>query len=62
MSFKQEKKLWNVYREDVLTEHQCQNWFAKFRSGNFDLKDTPRPGRPVEANEGSIKALIDANR
>ena len=29
---------------------------------NFDFKDTPRPGRPVEPNEGSIKALSDANR
>ena len=35
---------------------------GKLRSGNFDLKDTPRSGRPVEANEESIKALIDANR
>jgi len=56
------KKICNVYGEDVLTERQCQNWFAKFRSANFDLKNKPRPGRPVEGNEGSIKALIDANR
>ena len=47
-----------MYAEDVLTERQCQNWFAKFRSGNFDV---PRSGRPVEADEDTIKALIDAN-
>ena len=56
------QKLCNVYGEDVLTERQCQNWFAKFRSGNFDVEDAPRSGRPVEANEDTIKALIDANR
>ncbi|KZC12787.1 Histone-lysine N-methyltransferase SETMAR, partial [Dufourea novaeangliae] len=54
------KKLSDVYGEDVLTERQCQNWFAKFRSGNFDVADA-RSGRPVEADEDTIKALIDAN-
>ena len=57
--FKQEKN-YPMYGEDVLTERQCQNWFAKFRSGNFDIEDAPRSGRPVEA-EDTIKALIDAN-
>ncbi|GFX81051.1 histone-lysine N-methyltransferase SETMAR [Trichonephila clavipes] len=40
----------------------CQNWFAKFRSGNFDVEDAPRSGRPVEADKDAIKALVDANR
>ncbi|EGI58777.1 Mariner Mos1 transposase, partial [Acromyrmex echinatior] len=35
------KKLTDVYGEDVLTVRQCQNWFAKFRSGNFDVEDAP---------------------
>jgi len=56
------KKLLDVYGEDVLTQRQCQNWFTKFRSGNFDVEDAPRSGRPVEADEDQIKALIDANR
>ncbi|GAB1861621.1 SETMR methyltransferase [Camponotus japonicus] len=55
------KKLSDVYG-DVLTERQCQNWFAKFRSGNFDVEDAPRSRRPVKADEDTIKALIDANR
>ena len=45
-----------------VTERQCQNWFAKFQSGNFDVENAPRSGRPVEADEDAIKALIDANR
>ncbi|GFS91032.1 histone-lysine N-methyltransferase SETMAR [Trichonephila clavipes] len=46
------KKLTNVYGEGVLTVRQCQNWFAKFRSGKFDVEDAPRSGRPVEADKG----------
>ena len=46
------RKLCDVYGEDVLTERHCQNWFAKFRSGNFHL----------EADVDKIKPLIDANR
>ena len=51
-----------MYGEDVLTEHKCQNWFAKFRSGNFNVEDAPRSGRSVEADEDTIKTLIDTNR
>jgi len=46
----------------VLTERQCQNWFKKFRSGKFDVEDSSRYGRPIEADENIIKALIDSNR
>ncbi|GFS85479.1 histone-lysine N-methyltransferase SETMAR [Trichonephila clavipes] len=56
------KKLTDVYGEDVLTVCQCQNWFVKFRSGNCDVEDAPRSGRPVEADKDTIKALVDANR
>ncbi|CAK1598259.1 unnamed protein product [Parnassius mnemosyne] len=52
----------DVYGEGVLTVRQCQNWFAKFRSGNFDVEDAPRSGRPVEAYKDAIKALVDVNR
>ncbi|GFV55827.1 histone-lysine N-methyltransferase SETMAR [Trichonephila clavipes] len=56
------KKLTDVYGEGVLTVRQCQNWFAKFRSGNFDIEDAPRSGRPVEVDKDVIKSLVDANR
>ncbi|GFT05787.1 histone-lysine N-methyltransferase SETMAR [Trichonephila clavipes] len=56
------KKLTDVYGEGALTVRQCQNWFAKFRSGNFDVEDAPPSGRPVEADKDAIKALVDANR
>ena len=50
------KKLHEVYGEKSLTERQCQNWFARFRSRDFDLKDAPRSGRPTEVDEHKIEA------
>ena len=45
-----------------LTERQCQNLFARFRSGDFDLKDVPRSGHPNEVDDDKIKAMIENNR
>lgn len=56
------KKLCAVYGEECLTERQCQRWFARFRSGDFDLEDTPRSGRPTEVDDDKIKAMIETNR
>ena len=56
------KKLYDVYGEKSLTERQCQNWFARFRSGDFHLKDPPRSGCPTEADDDKIKAVIENNR
>ena len=55
-------KLYDVYGEKSLTERQCQNWFSGFRSGDFDLKDAPRSGRPTEVDEEKIKAMIENNQ
>ncbi|XP_033178062.1 histone-lysine N-methyltransferase SETMAR-like [Bombus impatiens] len=51
-----------VYGNEALKERQCQNWFAKFRFGNFSLKNAQQSGRPVEVDETHIKAIIDSNR
>ena len=56
------KKLYDVYGEKSLTERQYQNWFARFRSRDFDLKDAPRSGRPTEVDDDKIKAMIENNR
>ena len=56
------KKLYDVYSEKSLTERQCQNWFARFRSVDFDLKDAPRSGRPTEVDDDKIKAMVKHNR
>jgi hypothetical protein len=51
------KKISDMYGEDVLTKHQCQNWFAKFQSGNFDVEDAPSSGRPVETDKDTINVF-----
>lgn len=56
------KKLCAVYGNEALKERQCQNWFAKFRSGDFSLKNVQRSGRPIEVDETHIKAIIDSDR
>ena len=56
------KKLYDVYGEKSLRERKCQNGFARFRFGDFDLKDAPRSGRPNEVDDDKIKAMIKNNR
>ena len=56
------KKLYGVYGEKSLTEPQCQNWFARFRSRDFDLKDALRSGCPTEVDGHKIKAMVENNR
>lgn len=51
-----------MYEEDVLTECQCQKWFAKIRSGNCDVQDASHSGSSIEANERKIKVSIETNR
>ena len=57
-----QKKFYDVYGEKSLTERQYQNWFAPFRSGDFDLKDALRSGHPTEVDDDKIKAMIENNR
>ena len=56
------KKVYDAYGEKSLTERQCQNWLARFRSGDFHLKDVPRSGRPTKVDDDKIKAMIENNR
>ena len=48
------KKLYDVYGEKSFTECQCQNWFARFPSGDFDLKDASRSGSLTEVDDDKI--------
>ena len=56
------QKLYDVYGVKSLTERQCPNWFARFLSGDFHLKDAPRSGRSTEVDDEKIKAMIENNR
>ena len=45
----------------MVKDRQCRNWFDKFRSGDFSLKDEQRSGRPNEADDDQIKAIIESD-
>ncbi|GFX38399.1 histone-lysine N-methyltransferase SETMAR [Trichonephila clavipes] len=47
-----------VYGADILTASYVQFWFRRFRSGNFDVKDAPRTGKPVVENVDKITEII----
>ena len=51
-----------MYGEETLKDRQCRNWFDKFRSGDFSLKDKQRSGRPNEVDDNQIKAIIKSDR
>ena len=55
------EKLYDVYGEESLLERQCQNWFARFRSRDFNLKEAPRSRSPTEVDDDKIKAMIENN-
>ena len=53
---------YDVNGEKSLIEHQCQNWFTRFRSGDFDLKEAPCSRCPTEVEGDKIKAMVENNR
>ena len=48
--------------EDAGTDRMYQEWFAKFRAGDFLLDDdATRRGRPVAVDSDQIEILIENN-
>ncbi|GBL90578.1 hypothetical protein AVEN_179484-1 [Araneus ventricosus] len=37
-------------------------WFWKFKTGNFDIEDEPRPGRPIEVDCEQLKQITDQDK
>ena len=49
----------SAYEESNIDVRTCQNWFARFRSGNFDLNDKDRSGRPAEADDEELQEILE---
>ena len=49
----------SAYGVDALQVRTCQNWFNRFTSGDFDLNDKERSGRPVEADDDRLEELLE---
>ena len=48
-----------VYGEHSLAERTCQNWFARFKSGNFGLEDEECSEQPNKFEGEELEALLD---
>ena len=51
--------LFSICSDLSLDVRTCQRWFARFSSGDFDLNDKDRPGRPIEANDSLLEELLE---
>ncbi|XP_047365377.1 histone-lysine N-methyltransferase SETMAR-like [Vespa velutina] len=54
------KNICDVY-PSALDVRKCQRWFSKFRSDNFYLSDSYRPGRPTTLDNDMLRAEVEAN-
>ena len=57
-AFEAHREICAVYEDEAITERTAQNWFTKFKNGNFDLKDSARSGRPIKLNEDRLNLLL----
>lgn len=56
------KKICAVYGCNAVSERTVQEWFARFRQGNFELKDRTRSGRPMVDKDNEIMEIIKQDR
>jgi len=59
------RRLLNIYGDQTVDVSTVRRWVARFSSGDSDVKDKPRSGRPCTAvtrqNEECLDQLIHMN-
>lgn len=48
-----------AYGDSAPSIRTCQEWFQRFKSGDFDVNDKDRPGQPKRLHDDEIQALLD---
>ena len=48
-----------AYGNHTPTVQTVENWFRRFKSGDFDLKDKERPGQPKKFQDTELEAFLD---
>lgn len=51
----------SAYGDHALGISQCQEWFKRFRVGNFDLGSKKRENRPKKFQDVELQALLEEN-
>jgi histone-lysine N-methyltransferase SETMAR len=50
-----------TFGDAAISYPQCAKWFHKFRSGDHNLEDLTRSGRPTEVDDEELLAAIDSD-
>lgn len=48
-----------AYPKIVCERKTCQRWFARFKSGDFDVEDKERPGQVKKFEDAELEALLE---
>ena len=43
-----------LYGEGTISERQCREWFARFKTGDTSLEDKPGRGRPSDFDKQAL--------
>jgi len=55
------EKICAIY-EDTLSKSTARKWFARFRTGNFDVKNEPRSDRPITEKSDEIMIKVERDK
>jgi len=53
------RMLVKIYGEHALGKSQCFEWFKKFKSGDFDVRNEKREKPPKKFEDSKLQALLD---
>ncbi|XP_011882873.1 PREDICTED: uncharacterized protein LOC105570356 [Vollenhovia emeryi] len=48
-----------IYGDSAPFDETCRKWFRRFKSGDFDVEDKERSGRPRVFEDEELQALVD---
>lgn len=55
------RNICSVFHEASPSRRTCYDWYAKFNSGDFDIEDKPRAGRPSVIENDRLRERIEEN-
>jgi len=55
------KLLVEAYDNCAPLERTCQEWFQRFKSGDYDVNDKQRSSQPKKFEDIELQALLDGN-